>query len=319
MSESSARAGATIFTLGIHAALIAALVVSVAWKQTPKPVENVLSAELFSRATVAPPPVPVPAPAPPPPPPLHTEQEKSPVAPKVVSAVKVPEIAPKVPSAQIDADIALKKKKETERKEKEREIEKAEKAQKEKTREKEKRDALLAEAKAQQRKDADRDAQMREMLAQADSDKSQVNRDLAAQVKARDDVQRKNASEKALREADALAQDEAAKAAQRSQQRSAAETAARARALGEYEAKIRAKVRGNLVYAQELAGNPVTVVEITQLPTGEVISANVRRSSGSRMLDEAVVRAVQKSSPLPKPDQADLFQRTIILQVRPND
>ena len=41
------------------------------------------------------------------------------------------------------------------------------------------------------------------------------------------------------------------------------------------------------------------------LPTGEVKSVQVTRSSGNVAYDEAVVRAIEKSSPLPLPDDRD--------------
>jgi len=41
------------------------------------------------------------------------------------------------------------------------------------------------------------------------------------------------------------------------------------------------------------------------------------KSSGNRAYDEAVERAILKSSPLPKPDQAEVFQRQLSLKFRP--
>jgi colicin import membrane protein len=41
------------------------------------------------------------------------------------------------------------------------------------------------------------------------------------------------------------------------------------------------------------------------LPTGEVQSVRVTKSSGNNAYDEAVVRAIEKSSPLPLPDDRE--------------
>ncbi|MDP2056517.1 MAG: TonB family protein, partial [Thiobacillus sp.] len=41
------------------------------------------------------------------------------------------------------------------------------------------------------------------------------------------------------------------------------------------------------------------------LPTGEVQSVRVTQSSGNVAYDEAVVRAIEKSSPLPLPSDRD--------------
>jgi colicin import membrane protein len=56
---------------------------------------------------------------------------------------------------------------------------------------------------------------------------------------------------------------------------------------------------------------------VTQLPSGEVISVKVKKSSGNPALDAAVERAILKSSPLPKPEQSDLFDRLLNIPYRP--
>jgi colicin import membrane protein len=43
------------------------------------------------------------------------------------------------------------------------------------------------------------------------------------------------------------------------------------------------------------------------------------RSSGNPAYDEAVYRAILKSSPLPKPDNPALFERRLELRFRPLD
>ena len=56
-----------------------------------------------------------------------------------------------------------------------------------------------------------------------------------------------------------------------------------------------------------------------QLPTGEVMSAKLRKSSGHKAYDAAVERAILKSSPLPKPDRPEQFQRALEIKFRPLD
>jgi colicin import membrane protein len=70
-----------------------------------------------------------------------------------------------------------------------------------------------------------------------------------------------------------------------------------------YKRAIADKARRNLsVEHLNLTGNPVVVVRITQILSGEVIKVEVESSSGNPALDDAAVRAIQKSSPLPKPE-----------------
>jgi len=94
-------------------------------------------------------------------------------------------------------------------------------------------------------------------------------------------------------------------------------SAARSKAIADYQARIRAKVRGNIVLPRNIEGNPEAVFDVVQLPTGEVLSAKLRKSSGNKAYDEAVERAILKSSPLPKPEQADVFARELELKFRP--
>jgi colicin import membrane protein len=95
--------------------------------------------------------------------------------------------------------------------------------------------------------------------------------------------------------------------------------AARARALATWTDKIRAKIRGNIALTQEPKGNPEALFLVTQLPTGEVLEARLVISSGNSAYDEAVHRAILKSSPLPKPDSPGLFERELKLTFRPRD
>lgn len=96
-----------------------------------------------------------------------------------------------------------------------------------------------------------------------------------------------------------------------------AEAAARARLEAEYARRIQAKIRSNLILPPDLTGNPEAVFDVAQLPTGEVIDIQLKKSSGHRAYDEAVQRAILKSSPLPKPEQAELFRRNLTLKFRP--
>jgi len=95
--------------------------------------------------------------------------------------------------------------------------------------------------------------------------------------------------------------------------------AARNRAMQTWVDKIRAKIRGNIVMPPGMKGNPEALVLVTQLPTGEVLEPKLVISSGYPAYDEAVLRAIYKSSPLPKPDSADLFQRDLKLTFHPLD
>lgn len=86
-----------------------------------------------------------------------------------------------------------------------------------------------------------------------------------------------------------------------------------------YAARIRGKIRGNIVMPQDIVGDPEAIFDVVQLPTGEVLKVSLRKSSGHKGYDEAIERAILKSSPLPKPDRMDQFQRQLELKFRPKD
>lgn len=95
--------------------------------------------------------------------------------------------------------------------------------------------------------------------------------------------------------------------------------AARNKVLAEYVNRIRAKVRQNWILPPDLQGNPQCVFRVVQLPTGEVLEARLVKGSGNAAYDEAVHRAILKSSPLPLPESREHFYRELELTFRPRD
>jgi colicin import membrane protein len=98
-----------------------------------------------------------------------------------------------------------------------------------------------------------------------------------------------------------------------------AAAAANNKAMADWVNKVRAKIRGNVTLPPDFKGNPEAVIDVVQLPTGEVISARVRKSSGQPALDNAIERAILKSSPLPRPDRSESAPRAFELKYRPLD
>jgi colicin import membrane protein len=136
-----------------------------------------------------------------------------------------------------------------------------------------------------------------------------------AEKKKQEDKRLADARERQAREADAL---KAQAERERITVAKAAE-ATQAKAMDEYIRRIQARIKGNVVLPPDMVGNPEAVFDVLQLPTGEIIDVQLRKSSGVRAYDEAVQRAIIKASPLPKPDVADLFRRNLTLKFRPSD
>jgi colicin import membrane protein len=121
--------------------------------------------------------------------------------------------------------------------------------------------------------------------------------------------------ERQTREAEALK-------AQAEREQQAAKQAAKqaaSKANDAYIRSIQAKIKGNVLVPPDIPGNPEAIFDVVQLPTGEIIDATLRKSSGVRAYDEAVQRAIIKSSPLPRPETPDLWQRSLTLRFHPHD
>lgn len=190
--------------------------------------------------------------------------------PEPVKPAPVPKPVEKVPAPPKAPDIAMEKKKA--------EAERLKKLQA----------VLAAEEKA--RAEAARAAREKQLA-------EQKKRELLRQMED-EDLMRRMADEEAANRARQAMQAEARAAA-------SARQAAVASVVGQYRDLISAKVRGNTRLPDNLSGNPEVRCLVKLLPTGEVQSVRVTQSSGSPAYDEAVVRAIEKSSPLPLPADRD--------------
>jgi len=168
------------------------------------------------------------------------------------------------------------------------------------------------------------DIALKEKLERERKQKEEKERkDLEKREAEKRDAEKKKQEEKRLaevrerqtREAEAL------KALAEREQQAAKQAARQAasRANDAYIRSIQAKIKGNVLVPPDIAGNPEAIFDVVQLPTGEIIDATLRKSSGMRAYDEAVHRAIIKSSPLPRPETPDLWQRSLTLKFRPLD
>jgi len=159
---------------------------------------------------------------------------------------------------------------------------------------------------------------------QAERDRKDKERKEAEKREAdKREAEKKRQEDKRLAEVrERQAREEAALRAQAERERVAmaqVAVAAQAKAIDEYIRRIQAKIKGNVIVPPDIAGNPEAIFDVVQLPTGEIIDVQLKKSSGVRAYDEAVQRAIIKASPLPRPDSPDLFRRNLTLKFRPLD
>jgi len=277
-----------LLAVAVHAALLAFLAIGVSWqKVNPVSVEaEVWDMSVQTAAAPelppepAPEPEPEPAPEPPPPPPP-------------------PEPVVERPAPTPDPEIAL-------REEKKRKEEEAKKAAAE---EKKKKDAELKkreEAEEKKREEADR--KKREEAEKKKLEDAERKKEEAAEKKKADAA----AAEKKKKEA-AAAKAEAAKLEKFRQEElkrmagamGSTGTAAKStgpRSDGGYIAAITAAIKSSTAYPgnTDVGGNPRATFRVEQLPTGEIMSVRLVKSSGVPEFDRAVENGIKKASPLPK-------------------
>ena len=282
-----------------HILLIAALTWGVSWKRESS--STPIQAELWSataqeaapalvepdlppppKAQPKPLPEPKPLPVPTPPKPLPT-----PTPPKVVAP----------PEPVVDPQIAIEK-------------------EKEKKKQIEKKKALAAEkakAKAQEEAEAAEEEALQEVLdkkkrleaKKAEAKKLEAKK--AADAKAKEAQEAKDAKAKEAKE---TAQIAAIRAANLKRMQGLAGASGGETATGTakqssgpsagYGGRVVAKIKPNIVFADDIAGNPVATVEVRCAPDGTILGSRLIKSSGDKAWDTAVLRAITKTEVLPR-------------------
>ena len=269
-----------------HGALVLALSFAVQWRQSaPEPVT--FAAELWANVPVeAAPPAPEPLPVEPvvEPTPAPTPPQPAPSPPKAA--------APEPPKL---ADIALEKKKALQE----------------------------AEQMAALQLEKDKADRQKKRKAEAEAEKLQAEKEKSAKLKEeklKDDKRLKaeKAAEAARKKAQEQAKLEAAQSAQRVKEQTeralrlagAASGNGEANATGtaaqsagpsaSYGAKIVAAIRPNITQLKEVAGNPSVEYDVYTDPSGNVLSAKLRKKSGDPYWDETAYNAILKTSKLPR-------------------
>jgi len=279
--------------VGVHALLLAFLVVGINW-QNNQPVA--VEAEVWDTTVQSA------APPPPPPPQAEPEPEPEPQTPapvaRVVEPPKVEEPAPKQPDIALERE--KKRKQELKRKEEADRVER-ELAQKQK-REEEKKEKALAEKKARELAKKEEEAEKKELAKQEEADKKKkAEKDKAAKDKA-EKLAKEKAEKDKLDKLHAENMKRMMAGAGNPGSTGTAEKSTAPRRDNGYIAAITAKVKGNTHYAgsTDEPGNPTVTFHVEQLPTGDILSIKMTKSSGIPTFDEAVKRAIDLSSPLPK-------------------
>lgn len=150
----------------------------------------------------------------------------------------------------------------------------------------------------------------------------------AAQAKAAEDAKRAKEAEraaeaKAKEEEDAKrAADQKAKAEADLRRQMAAEEHAEAVQSSplrdQYIARLQARIQNAWIRPPSARVGLDCLVEVTQLPGGEVTNAQVTQCNGDAVTRESIQNAVYRASPLPSPPDPALFSRTFAFHFHPD-
>lgn len=212
-------------------------------------------------------------------------------APPLVEPEPTPEPAPPPPPPKVEeprqseADIALAREKERQAKEK---LEQArlekEKLAREKERERQERDKKLAEEKKKKELEAKR----------------------------KEEAEAKQRREENLKRMAGLAGATGAPTATGNAQKSAGGISS------SYAGRIRARIKPNIVFPDEIATNPSAEVEVRTSPDGTIVGRKLIKSSGVPSWDEAVLKAIDKTDTLPRNEEG-VVPSPMTIVFRPKD
>lgn len=175
--------------------------------------------------------------------------------------------------------------------------------------EKRKQQALKEKALAEKRAKEKALAEQRAKEKQAEAQKQ---KELAEK---RQKEQEESLLEKLLQEERMREQKEQQEAQRQAKERAAA-------MVTEFTEKIRAHTSSYWSYPSVVKPDDEVTVNIQLVPTGEVVSVQIVKGSGNALLDNSVLQAVRKASPLPVPKDIQVFEkdfRNFIMKFRPEN
>ena len=86
----------------------------------------------------------------------------------------------------------------------------------------------------------------------------------------------------------------------------------------DYAGRIKARIKPNILLAAPIEGNPAATVEVKVAPDGTIVGKKLVTASNSKLWDETVLRAIDKTGELPK-DKDGRVPPTIVIEFRPRD
>ena len=86
-----------------------------------------------------------------------------------------------------------------------------------------------------------------------------------------------------------------------------------------YRAALQARIQKAWIKPPSARVGIDCLVEVTQVPGGEVTSAKVTQCNGDAAVRQSIENAVYRASPLPDPPDPALFQRNFAFRFKPDE
>ena len=217
-----------------------------------------------------------------------------------------------------------------ERERKEREEVARQERQRQQREERQRREAAEQQRQAQQREEQRVAAEQRARTEAEQKERERVAAEKAAQERREQQIRQEREAQ-AQREKEAADKRAREQAEQRRRQQAESELAAQlaaeaeanaARAAGlldQYIALIENKIKQHWDRPLSARAGIDCIVNVVQLPSGDVMSATVASCNGDDAVRRSIERAVMEASPLPKPPNPALFQRNLRVNFKPDE
>ena len=302
-------------SLVVHGLLLVALTAGIRWKQDDLSVE----AELWSAVPMAAAP-------------KLVEVEPPPPAPEPEPVKKAPPPPPPAPpTVNRDAEIAIAKKKkedeeklkqavEAERRRMEERKKEAEKQAKLKLEEDKRKQEAKREEERKQKEKLDKEKAEKERKEKEKADKERKEKDAKKQQEQKDkDSKQAEADAKKLEAIRKENMKRIAGLAGATGGENATGTALKSSGPSDsYGGRIRARIKPNIIFADDVMGNPAAEVEVRCAPDGTIVSRKLVKSSGHAGWDNAVLKAIDKTEVLPR-DIDGRVPSPLLISFRPKD
>lgn len=180
--------------------------------------------------------------------------------------------------------------------------------------EKRRLDALLEQQRLEELKKKEAEEKRRKEREEAERKKREEEekerRRIEAEKKREEDIRRQREENERLRRELEAEQRQAELEAE--ERRFAARNSAE---MAAYQFAIAQKIRRNWAVPASAGPETKCSVRVTQLPGGDVVGVNIISCNGDDAVRRSVEAAIRRSSPLPEPENPDLFDRNLTLNL----